>query len=114
MIGTHLIINVKKIKDSEILKKTCNIEPLCLDLVDKLGLTVVNSCSYQFVPYGTTLIYLLTESHLSVHTFVEEREIAIDLFTCTVGANLHQAVEIIKEFFDVDDDNNVHCDILLR
>ncbi len=30
------------------------------------------------------MIYLLSESHLSVHTFVDEGKIRLDLFTCDV------------------------------
>jgi S-adenosylmethionine/arginine decarboxylase-like enzyme len=31
------------------------------------------------------MIYLLSESHLSLHTFVDEGKIAIDLFTCSLS-----------------------------
>ncbi len=31
------------------------------------------------------MIYLLSESHLSVHTFVDEGKIKLDLFTCDVS-----------------------------
>ena len=30
------------------------------------------------VPYGATMIYLLSESHLSIHTFVDEGKVTID------------------------------------
>jgi S-adenosylmethionine/arginine decarboxylase-like enzyme len=31
------------------------------------------------------MVYLLSESHLSIHTFVDEGKITIDLFTCSLG-----------------------------
>ncbi len=30
------------------------------------------------------MVYLLSESHLSVHAFVDEGEITLDLFTCDI------------------------------
>ena len=58
-------------------------------IVEELKLNVVGECSHQFqknnYPYGATMIYLLSESHLSVHTFVDEGKITLDLFTCDVS-----------------------------
>ena len=58
-------------------------------VVEELNLNVVDQCSYQFekddLPYGATMLYLLSESHLSIHTFVDEGKITIDLFTCGLG-----------------------------
>ncbi len=34
-------------------------------------------------PYGATMVCLLSESHLSIHTFEEEGKVTIDLFTCS-------------------------------
>ncbi len=31
------------------------------------------------------MIYLLSESHLSVHTVVDEGKVTLDLFTCDVS-----------------------------
>jgi S-adenosylmethionine/arginine decarboxylase-like enzyme len=36
-------------------------------------------------PYFTTTIYLLSESHLSIHTFVDQGEITIDLFASSLS-----------------------------
>ena len=51
-------------------------------IVEELKLNVVGECSHQFqknnYPYGATMIYLLSESHLSVHTLVDEGKITLD------------------------------------
>ena len=47
------------------------------------------------------MIYLLAESHLSIHTFVDEGKITIDLFICGWGTEDGKLKEIIKEYFDV-------------
>ncbi|MBN1813239.1 MAG: adenosylmethionine decarboxylase [Anaerolineae bacterium] len=37
---------------------------------------------HQFSPWGVTGFLLLQESHISVHTWVEERYAALDIFHC--------------------------------
>jgi S-adenosylmethionine decarboxylase len=44
--------------------------------------TVLNLVSYKFEPQGVTAIALLSESHLSIHTWPESNYSAIDIFTC--------------------------------
>ncbi len=59
------------------------IRQLMDKVVEELNLNIVVECLHQFkndnVPYGATFIYLLSESHLSMHTFVDEGKITIDL-----------------------------------
>ena len=47
------------------------------------------------------MIYLLSESHLSVHTFVDEGKITLDLFTCDVLLDERNIKNIIGEYFGV-------------
>ena len=74
-------------------------------VVQELNLNVVGECSHQFkkdnVPYGATMVYLLSESHLSIHTFVDEGKITIDLFTCSLGVENEKIKSIIKDYFEV-------------
>ncbi len=66
--------------------------------------------------YGCTIMYLLSESHLSIHTFVDEGKISIDLFTCGLGNDFDKLRYIIRDYFDVnvlckrqEDDRNTIC-----
>jgi len=45
------------------------------------------------------MIYLLSESHLSIHTFVDEGKVTIDLFTCSLGVENEKIKNIIKDYF---------------
>ncbi len=71
----------------------------------ELNLNVVGECSHQFVkdnvPYGATMVYLLSESHLSIHTFADEGKVTIDLFTCSLGVEHEKIKSIIKDYFVV-------------
>ncbi|MBX7066419.1 MAG: adenosylmethionine decarboxylase [Parachlamydiales bacterium] len=44
--------------------------------------TVLDKASYVFPPNGLTIVYLLSESHASLHTYPEHGACFIDLFTC--------------------------------
>jgi len=59
---------------------------------------------HQFEPQGLTGIVLLAESHLSIHTWPERGEAAIDIFTC--GSRDSAA---IAEYFCKAIDSNSTC-----
>ena len=73
-----------------------------LKLFLALNLNVVGECSHQFkkdnIPYGVTMVYLLAESHLSIHTFVDEGKVTIDLFTCDVSLEDRVMKDIIGDY----------------
>jgi S-adenosylmethionine decarboxylase proenzyme len=46
------------------------------------GAHVIHSHFHQFQPVGVTGFLLLEESHISLHTWVEERYAALDIFPC--------------------------------
>ena len=47
------------------------------------------------------MMYLLAQSHLSIHTFVDEGKVTIDLFMCGLGTEDGKLKEIIKDYFVV-------------
>ena len=46
------------------------------------GCTLLDMCSHRFQPQGATVLALLAESHVSVHTWPGEGTAAVDVFTC--------------------------------
>ena len=44
--------------------------------------TILDKSSYVFPPNGLTVVYLLSESHASLHTYPEFGACFVDLFTC--------------------------------
>lgn len=45
-------------------------------------LTVVDKFKHHFNPQGISLIYILAESHISIHTWEEYNFISVDMYTC--------------------------------
>ena len=104
VVGKHILIDIKNV-DSNKLNLVDDMKLFLNKLVEELKLNVVGECSYQFekfnAPYGATLVYLLSESHLSVHTFVDEGKITLDLFTCDVSLEDRNIKKIICEFLQI-------------
>lgn len=46
------------------------------------GATVLKTISHKFNPQGVTAICMLSESHISIHTWPEEGKAACDIYTC--------------------------------
>lgn len=100
MQGTHVIIDISDITNNDILKYENTIIELMDKIVEEFQLNVVNKVMHQFTPFGVTGVYVLSESHLSIHTFVEERKIAMDLYTCTKFTRTKELLEFIHLYFD--------------
>ena len=85
MFGNHILVTVKNIKPTYLLY-LCDTDELISDffdpLADHLDLHVVKKAKYQFKPYGVSLAYVLTTSHMCIHTFPEKESFTLDVFTC--------------------------------
>jgi S-adenosylmethionine decarboxylase len=48
----------------------------------KSGATILGKSDYVFENDGLTMVFLLSESHASIHTYPEHKSVFIDFFTC--------------------------------
>ena len=62
---------------------TEKIEDVAQSIIRDLDLNVVKKLSHLFSPQGITLIYILSESHLVIHTWPESGIIHVDMVTCS-------------------------------
>ena len=80
--GKHLICDFKKITNNKLLNDKLALKLLCKNLCMENNYTILGEIDHEFHPYGCSFILLLSESHLSVHTFPERNHISFDLYTC--------------------------------
>jgi S-adenosylmethionine decarboxylase proenzyme len=99
--GTHIIIDIYEISNNDILKYSNSIIDILNKITNKFKLNVVNKAIHQFEPFGVTGVYVLAESHLSIHTFVEERKVAMDLYTCRNLTDTNNIINYIKDLFGI-------------
>jgi S-adenosylmethionine decarboxylase proenzyme len=49
--------------------------------------TIVKSVFHNFSPYGVSGVVVITESHVTVHTWPEHNYAAVDVFSCSRKLN---------------------------
>jgi hypothetical protein len=80
--GKHLICDFKKIENTSLLNNKLDLKLLCRDVCIANNYKILGEIDHDFEPQGCSFIFLLSESHLSVHTFPEKNYISFDLYTC--------------------------------
>ncbi|EEL73923.1 S-adenosylmethionine decarboxylase 2 alpha chain [Bacillus cereus AH676] len=66
-----------------------------VNAADCSGAHVLNVSKKEFQPYGVTVLVLLSESHLSIHTYPEQNFAAIDCYTCGTTVEPQIAIDYI-------------------
>lgn len=80
--GKHMICELKNIQNHLTLNSLSEIRTILDIICHTYDFNVLGRMEHSFTPIGHTLIYLLSESHISVHTFPEKQYIAMDIYTC--------------------------------
>ena len=62
------------------------------------GSKVMDVSTHCFSPQGVTSIALLSESHMSIHTWPDEGTAVCDIFTCGSDTTPEKGVEYLKEW----------------
>src|SRR5206468_1996532 len=63
----------------------------------KSGANILSCQEKQFEPTGVTILFLLSESHFSIHTYPNEGFIGIDCYTCGNSVDPKIAVDYLIE-----------------
>lgn len=100
VLGVELIADVEDVDNFDLLETIEGVKPLMEKIIVNCKLNVVNSCEYQFNPIGATMLYLLAESHLTIHTYPEKKACSINLYSCNANIDFMEALNVIYEYFD--------------
>lgn len=79
--GRHVAVDTWGV-DFEVLNNAELLEAHLVEAAEACGATVLSVQSKQFEPQGATVLVMLSESHLSIHTYPERGFAAIDCYTC--------------------------------
>lgn len=93
VLGKHLIVDAW-FHDADILDNS-EIEKVLVDAATVAGFTVLGSKSHKFEPQGVTSFVLLSESHISIHTWPEHKYASLDIFSC--GGDPWVALHYLKD-----------------
>lgn len=80
--GKHLICDIKNIKNVSLLNSLEELKKMFDEICETQQFTILTKTHHSFQPQGTTILYMLSESHISIHTFPERSYAAMDIYTC--------------------------------
>ena len=98
--GTHLIIDLfgaRRLDDLKYIERTLK---RCVEVA---GATLLHMHLHHFTPNGgVSGVAVLSESHISIHSWPEADYAALDVFMCG-DAKPHLAINVLKEAFGATD-----------
>jgi S-adenosylmethionine decarboxylase len=95
--GLHLLIDFF---EAEHLQDQNKIEQALREASEICGATVLSLQLHSFGEgAGITGVAILSESHISIHTWPETGYIALDIFMCGT-CNPHRALPVLKKYFN--------------
>ena len=80
--GKHMICDIKGIKNVNILNNGDALNGILCSICTTCNFQILKKIQYDFTPQGCTILFLLSESHISLHSFPEKNHISLDLYTC--------------------------------
>ena len=105
MLGTHIIVDAYDISDQTFViinKDYEQFDTHISNLICKHNMTILNKQKHVFDSEyngAFTYLYLLSESHVSFHSWPEKNYIAIDVFTCG-DCNTEKLVKDIIDYIN--------------
>jgi S-adenosylmethionine decarboxylase proenzyme len=91
-LGSYLACDADAIGDVEALITAMD------QAVEASGATILNKVHHVFPPNGVTLVYLLSESHASIHTYPEYGCCFVDLFTCGTNCSSERFDKALRSY----------------
>ena len=80
-LGRHILVEYYNCNE-DTLRNHEEIEKLMNKAAEISGATIVTSTFHHFNPWGVSGAVIISESHLTIHTWPEFGYAAVDLFTC--------------------------------
>ena len=94
----HCIIDLHEC-DQGLLDDEEFVQRTIMKAIEMTGSTLLKYTYHKFEPQGLTAIALISESHMSIHTWPENGYAAIDIFTCRQEPSLTKVYEyLVKRF----------------
>ncbi len=98
ILGWHYIAEIYTDK-KDLLNDPNFIKQMLISAANAAKVTIIDVKAHQFTPHGVTGYLLLSESHISIHTWPEYGYAAVDVFTC--GGEPEEALKEIYKLLEV-------------
>lgn len=97
-VGTHIIIDLYGCPPS-LLNQPEKVKDILLEAAKISNSTILHTKFHTFPTNGVSGIILISESHLSIHTWPECNYASIDIYTCGTKTFPQKAADFIIEKF---------------
>ncbi|WP_194814333.1 adenosylmethionine decarboxylase [Nocardia sp. XZ_19_385] len=94
--GTHVLCDVTGITADRVNDNSLILEAIRCG-IEASGAELCGFQSKEFVSGGVTAVYVLSESHVSVHTYPERGALFLDAFTCGTRCVPQRIVDVLLE-----------------
>ncbi len=94
--GTHHVVELLNC-ESKILNSPEKLEKLVIDGINKSGLSYEKIISHKFNPVGITVLAIISESHIALHTYPEAGNVSLDVYTCSDAKKQEKFVRFIEK-----------------
>ncbi|WP_017415947.1 MULTISPECIES: adenosylmethionine decarboxylase [Clostridium] len=98
-LGRHILAEIYGC-DAEILNNKELIEKNMVESALKAGAEVREVAFHKFSPQGVSGVVIISESHLTIHTWPELGYAAVDVFTCGDRINPWDACNYLTELLN--------------
>ena len=93
--GIHYIVEASGC--SEVIGEVDRMQEILVEAARQANTHVWAVSFHRFPPNGVSGVVVISESHLSVHTWPEARYLALDIYTCGAESIPEQAVSHVLE-----------------
>lgn len=96
--GRHLVASYFNCNPDSV-RDFSKLDAAMHEAIEASGATVVSASRHVFPGGGLTGLYLLAESHASLHTYPEHNSCFVDIFTCGFECEPSRFHDVLIEYF---------------
>ncbi len=96
--GVHFIVEASGCGD--VITDVVKLQDILVEAAKRANAQVWSVSFNRFPPNGVSGVVVISESHLSVHTWPEANYMALDIYTCGVNSKPMKAVEYVLEMIE--------------
>jgi S-adenosylmethionine decarboxylase len=100
-VGSHCILELYDCSET-LLNDADFVRQSLRNAAKQAKATLLNEVLHQFDPQGITALALLSESHISIHTWPEMGYAALDVFTCGHHTDPEEACRYLIQAFQAE------------
>ncbi len=95
--GTHHVVEFINCK-SDKLNSVKDLERMVFEGIKKSGLSHEKIITHKFNPVGVTLLAIISESHIAMHTYPEAGNVSLDVYTCSDAKKQEKFISLVKKY----------------